>query len=102
MLAVSRSYQMGQKERFWFAFHLQSKIFLSVNQLGWVAFGCGFGGDCILLSWQKFEDLLPQLNSTIKPGRPQYWHVTIENDAGIFSIIPKAPFPAMSLVANLL
>lgn len=98
VLPVSRPYTKATGEGFWFAFHSSWSIeYLDSAETAYVAFGCGFKGDCILIDWPTFKKWLPMLNTSTQPGRQKYNHVSIDFRGGQYFLNPKATFQQENL-----
>jgi hypothetical protein len=102
VLSVSRPYQVSTSNRFWFAFHAPSVEFLDGAQSGWAAFGCGFDGVTALLPWTVFKSMLGDLNQSLTPARPPYWHVAIIQNGNKYVLRPKSGSKDLDLTTFML
>jgi hypothetical protein len=79
IIAVSKSYQKGNKEKFWFAYHPHYRDTLDKYKNKYIAFGCGSEKNTLLISLHEIESKKIRMNHTIKGDRI-YWHVVLYRD----------------------
>jgi len=74
--AVSKTYNMGEQQHYWFAVLPNQKEFLEASQESYVAFGCGSESIIILIPFHEFLPWLDEMGTT-ENERRFYWHVYI-------------------------
>jgi hypothetical protein len=80
---VSKSYEIGKHERYWFAFHPHQQEFLHEFKNTYVAYGCGSPENIFLIPFNFFEPLLQNCGTTTNDER-MYWHIVIHYRNGKF------------------
>lgn len=73
---VSKEYQQGQANRYWYAFHPTQQAFLKEGNSSFIALGCGSADQIILIPTDEFFRHLPNMRTTESKDR-FYWHVEI-------------------------
>lgn len=72
---ISKQYEKNDLN-YWYAYHAAWDDFLSKTEKGFFALGCVDLSIAFVVPYQLIHDRLPELNTTIKNGKP-YWHIKI-------------------------
>jgi hypothetical protein len=98
--AVSKKYNKGGRDLYWFAFHLHQKQFLEQAKESYVSFGCGAETKLLMIPFKVFAGWLDSLHTTEE--NRIYWHIKIEEEDGKFVLLTKTGFSRIPLDKYLL
>lgn len=79
---VSREHDKGSHSVYWFAFYPHQEELLADADDGYLAFGCGSEDTVVLMPFDDFAPILPNLNQTHRDDGTSYWHVHIFGEDG--------------------
>lgn len=94
--AVSRTYDKGDWQGHWFAFHPHQKDFLEGAESGYVAFGCGSARVLLIIPIGEFVQWLSGMNTTETESKT-YWHVHLRRDESGVRLTRKKDVPDIDL-----
>ena len=98
---VSREHGSEGTGTYWFAFHPHQKESLSAARESYVALGCGSEERILLVPTSDVLSWLEGLNTTTRDDR-SYWHISVFEEDGQFTLHRKKGFERIPLTKYLI
>ncbi len=83
---VSKDHGSAPTSRYWYGVYTAHRDKISSTGDSYLVLGCGSEGKTLLIPRSEMEAWLGRLGMTHRASGDSYWHVTIEEQAGRFSI----------------
>ena len=99
---VSREYQDGRQQRFWYAFSDHHKDALDSAHTAWIALGCGSADTVLLIPWADFRGWLEGIHTTTRETGRYYWHIQVLKRGAQYRLARRARYPDVAVAAYLL